>query len=167
MWTVSWGWLINTYLISSFYGDGLNYGSTETDFLSDHDWVECSENKMGFLSLFYGQWSTCRQTNTAKQQHTQSDSFMCCIVPHMRALEAIRTAYVHKAYNLRSKLDSFGISYWSQGVKESLKLCSTFWAAVCVDRQELPMKDKAPLQASRGFGPRSNTLHVPGVLLVL
>lgn len=99
--------------------------------------------------------------------HTQSDSFMCCIVPHMRALEAIRTAYIQKAYNLRSKLDSFGISYWSQGVKESLKLCSTFWAAVCVDRQELPMKDKAPLQASRGFGPRSNTLHVPGVLLVL
>lgn len=51
------------------------------------------------------------QANTAKQQHTQSDSFMCCIVPHMRALEAIRTAYIQKAYNLRSKLDSFGISY--------------------------------------------------------
>lgn len=49
--------------------------------IRSHEWVEHSENKMGFLSLFCGQWSTCRQTKTAKQQQTQSDSFMCCIVP--------------------------------------------------------------------------------------
>lgn len=34
--TVSWSWLINTCLISNFYGDGLNYVSMKTDFLSDH-----------------------------------------------------------------------------------------------------------------------------------
>lgn len=68
--TVSWSWLINTCFISGFYGDGLNYVSIETDFLSDH-----SENKLEFFRLFCGQRRTqSRQThrreiNTAKQQH--------------------------------------------------------------------------------------------------
>lgn len=46
---VSWSWLINTCLISNFYGDGLNYVSIETDFLSYHMiWLRAQETKGNF-----------------------------------------------------------------------------------------------------------------------
>lgn len=46
---VSWSWLINTCLISNFYGDGLNYVSIETDFLSYHMiWLRAQETKENF-----------------------------------------------------------------------------------------------------------------------
>lgn len=140
MWcgTVSWSWLINTYLISSFYGDGLKYGSTETDFLSDHmNGLNTQKTKWDFSASSVGSGALAgrqKQQNNSRHSQIHSRAALC----HMRVLEAIRTAYIHKAYNLKSKLDSFGIS-----CKESLKLCSTFWVPVCADRQELPMKDQA------------------------
>lgn len=79
--TVSWSWLINNYLISNFYGDGLNYVSTETDFLSDH--MICSnaqKTKQNFSASAPGSGAPegrqmrRPETNKAKQQHAaQSD----------------------------------------------------------------------------------------------
>lgn len=108
---VRWSWLINTCLISSFYGDGLNYVSIETDFLSDHViWLNAQETKWNFSASSAG-WGVPkgrrlhrREINTAQQHPVQSAQFICCVMPYTRARDAIRTVYMHKAYRVEKQI---------------------------------------------------------------
>jgi len=74
--TVGWSWLIDTYLIANMYGDGLNYVSIETAFLSDHKiWLNAQKTKWNFLAsspgsgVPKGRQMHRQEINTAKHQY--------------------------------------------------------------------------------------------------